>query len=228
MDRHPLRQTSLLELPDEDGYIAPDESAGSIKSAKIDELAKYLQAFDENDKTLVFSQFTSFLDHVGTVLRERDINYCRFDGSMSAQKVSQSTASNIIRTTAYAVTEARGHHSVSAAYRFASRHAHLFEVRRCRTQSDRRIERYLGTLSSSFSGTKLTFSKCDPWWQSAIEAQAIDRVHRVSRDSRGDGANQSRWDRRRQFVSFSSSRRIRSKAESWIFVGISHTSTCEC
>jgi len=23
-------------------------------------------------------------------------------------------------------------------------------------------------------------SKCDPWWQSAIEAQAIDRVHRVS------------------------------------------------
>lgn len=25
----------------------------------------------------------------------------------------------------------------------------------------------------------LTEAQCDPWWQSAIEAQAIDRVHRV-------------------------------------------------
>lgn len=88
MDRHPIRLDSLLELPDTEGFVSPDDSASPITSAKIEELIKYLEAFDIDDKTLVFSQFTTFLDHVGAALRERDIAYLRFDGSMSAQKVS--------------------------------------------------------------------------------------------------------------------------------------------
>lgn len=89
MDRHPISPGSLLELPpdvaedDADKYLAPP-----VRSAKISELVHYLQAFDKDDKTLVFSQFTTFLDRVAAVLQEEGIQFCRFDGSMSAKKVS--------------------------------------------------------------------------------------------------------------------------------------------
>lgn len=55
------------------------------------ELVKYLKVFDKADKSLVFSQFTSFLDRVAAILKEEGIRYCRFDGSMSAKKVSRSS-----------------------------------------------------------------------------------------------------------------------------------------
>lgn len=61
--------------------------APAIRSAKIEELIKYLKVFDTNDKTLVFSQFTSFLDLVAGSLKQEGIQYCRFDGSMNAKQV---------------------------------------------------------------------------------------------------------------------------------------------
>jgi SWI/SNF-related matrix-associated actin-dependent regulator of chromatin subfamily A3 len=89
-DRNPLTSASLLALPADDQTTFPslDEEAPMVPSAKIDELVKYLMVFDRRDKTLVFSQFTSFLDRVATRLRGEEIRYCRFDGSMSAKKVS--------------------------------------------------------------------------------------------------------------------------------------------
>lgn len=88
MDRHPIGITSLLQPPPETcDYVQPDEEAKAVKSAKIEEVVKYLKVFDPADKTLVFSQFTSFLDHVATALRKEGIVFCRFDGSMSAKKV---------------------------------------------------------------------------------------------------------------------------------------------
>lgn len=96
MDRHPLALSSLLELPPdvdptsvEDNVVKPP-----TRSAKIAELVRYLKAFDANDKTLVFSQFTTFLDRVAGVLQEEGITFCRFDGSMPAKKVSQLTLNN--------------------------------------------------------------------------------------------------------------------------------------
>ena len=59
-----------------------------VQSAKINELIRYLEVFDAQDKTLVFSQFTSFLDLVAASLKEKGILFCRFDGSMQAKKVS--------------------------------------------------------------------------------------------------------------------------------------------
>lgn len=89
MCRHHIRSDSLLELPAEAAKFAEADDTGSpIKSAKIDELVKYLKIFDPQDKTLVFSQFTSFLDHVGTSLKAAGISYCRFDGTMNAKKAS--------------------------------------------------------------------------------------------------------------------------------------------
>lgn len=89
MDRHGLSMASLLELPP-DLDLVPDDVAvkPAARSAKINELVKYLRAFDVGDKTLVFSQFTSFLDRVAGVLGDEGISYCRFDGSMPAKKVS--------------------------------------------------------------------------------------------------------------------------------------------
>jgi SWI/SNF-related matrix-associated actin-dependent regulator of chromatin subfamily A3 len=90
MCRHHIRPDSLLELPAEEAkYSEPEDSGLPIKSAKIDELVKYLKIFDPSDKTLVFSQFTSFLDHVGANLTAAGISHCRFDGTMTAKKVSE-------------------------------------------------------------------------------------------------------------------------------------------
>ncbi|EGO00039.1 hypothetical protein SERLA73DRAFT_167889 [Serpula lacrymans var. lacrymans S7.3] len=51
----------------------------SGSSAKIDQLVHLLQLTPANEKSLVFSQFTSFLDKHG-------ISYVRFDGQMSAKR----------------------------------------------------------------------------------------------------------------------------------------------
>lgn len=91
MDRHPIALASLLEVPP-DATDTFDEHpiTPSTRSAKITELVRYLKAFDGEDKTLVFSQFTSFLDRVAAVLQEEGIKFCRFDGSMPAKKVGSS------------------------------------------------------------------------------------------------------------------------------------------
>jgi hypothetical protein len=87
--RHHITPNSLLELPpDASEWKEPDEHAAPIQSAKIAELIKYLKVFDGNDKSLVFSQFTSFLDHVAASLKQEGIQYCRFDGSMNPKQVS--------------------------------------------------------------------------------------------------------------------------------------------
>ena len=89
MCRHPINLSSLLELPSDTPEWPESDNEGSVvKSAKIAELVKYLEVFDASDKTLVFSQFTSFLDRVATALRREGIKFCRFDGSMNAKKVT--------------------------------------------------------------------------------------------------------------------------------------------
>ncbi|KGB78750.3 hypothetical protein CNBG_4588 [Cryptococcus deuterogattii R265] len=151
MDRHPIAYGSILRLPsDEDVYISSSQ-ARSINSAKIDELVKYLRIFPRNDKTLVFSQFTSFLDCVGVRLEEEGIKFVRFDGRMSGK---QRTA--VIKTFQEPV----------------------------KGDDDEKTPRVmLISLKSGAVGLNLTAASnvflCDPWWQSAIEAQAIDRAHRM-------------------------------------------------
>ncbi|KIR59606.1 DNA repair protein Rad5 [Cryptococcus bacillisporus CA1873] len=151
MDRHPIAYGSILRLPsDEDVYI-PFSQARSINSAKIDELVKYLGIFPRNDKTLVFSQFTSFLDCVGVRLEEEGIKFVRFDGRMSGK---QRTA--VIK---------------------------IFQEPIKGDDDEKTPRVMLISLKSGAVGLNLTAASnvflCDPWWQSAIEAQAIDRAHRM-------------------------------------------------
>lgn len=158
MDRHPLSEGSLLELPpdaanvsDDDDFSDDGEVAPRVRSAKISELVRYLGVFDKNDKTLVFSQFTTFLDRVAAVLHEEGTKFCRFDGSMSAKK----------------------------------RREIITQFQEPLTSSNRKSNPVvmLISLKSGAVGLNLTAANnvflCDPWWHSAIEAQAVDRVHRM-------------------------------------------------
>ncbi|KAH9961307.1 SNF2 family N-terminal domain-containing protein [Russula dissimulans] len=82
----PPPPTELTQAPihgdDIDG--ATDLRTGS--SAKIEQLLHLLRLSPENEKSLVFSQFTSFLDKIAEVLDEEGIPYVRFDGKMSAKR----------------------------------------------------------------------------------------------------------------------------------------------
>ncbi|WVQ99528.1 hypothetical protein IAU59_006664 [Kwoniella sp. CBS 9459] len=155
MDRHPIGLPSILELPpDQEEYVDPINSqtdSKPIKSAKIDELVKYLQVFPGDEKTLVFSQFTSFLDQVALRLNEEKIAWVRFDGRMNATKRQQVIAD--------------------------------FQRPMSMSSSKKNPRVMLISLKSGAVGLNLTAASnvflCDPWWQSAIEAQAVDRVHRM-------------------------------------------------
>jgi hypothetical protein len=81
-DPTPVRYVDIISE-----YVEPEEVT-PVKSAKIEEIIKYLKVFEKNDKSLVFSQFTSFLDLVAAGLKAEGIKFCRFDGSMSSKKVS--------------------------------------------------------------------------------------------------------------------------------------------
>jgi DNA repair protein RAD5 len=123
-------------------------ASGSAKSQALLTHLKSIRRADSSMKSVVFSQFTSFLDLIQPVLERDNIPYLRFDGSM-AQK---------------------------------ARAAVLTEF----TASKKGIVLLL-SLRAGGVGLNLTCAKrvfmMDPWWSFAVEAQAIDRVHRMGQDA---------------------------------------------
>lgn len=148
MCRHNINANSFLEVPPEvSEWVEPDDSAPPIKSAKIAELVKYLKLFNKDDKTLVFSQFTSFLDHVAASLRSEGIKYCRFDGSMNPKQVGQAQGHCArVGCCTEMDAETRGHCSIPKTNRGQEsisepcRHAHFAQIRCSRTESHCRFE----------------------------------------------------------------------------------------
>lgn len=119
----------------------------ALSSAKINTLMTQLKRLRKTDpllKTVVFSQFTSFLDLLGPALTSAGITWLRFDGSMSQKERARILAD------------------------FANRPK--FTV-------------LLLSLRAGGVGLNLTCARkvfmMDPWWSFAVEAQAIDRVHRM-------------------------------------------------
>ncbi|OCK82335.1 hypothetical protein K432DRAFT_402989 [Lepidopterella palustris CBS 459.81] len=151
-----------LETPSNDLYSArtPNSSQaprtslrriGASGSAKTQALLTHLKAIRRNDptmKSVVFSQFTSFLDLIEPALNRDRIPFLRFDGSMAHKQ------------RAAVLTE------------FAS------SQRGCVL---------LLSLRAGGVGLNLTCAQrvfmMDPWWSFAVEAQAIDRVHRMGQES---------------------------------------------
>ncbi len=121
-----------------------DSSHNTVNSAKVDYLAEQLPALvDEGHSSLVFSQFTGFLDIVRAHLDAAGIPYSYLDGSMSAKQRD------------------------AAIRRFTSGATQVFLI----------------SLKAGGFGLNLTEADycfvCDPWWNPAAEAQAVDRAHRI-------------------------------------------------
>lgn len=120
---------------------------GSHSSAKIEALMSHLKALRKEHpgtKSVVFSQFTSFLSLISPALTRASIPFLRLDGSM-AQKARA---------------------AVLAEFAASAKGTVL-----------------LLSLRAGGVGLNLTMAKrvfmMDPWWSFAVEAQAIDRVHRM-------------------------------------------------
>ncbi|KAI8142253.1 SNF2 family N-terminal domain-containing protein [Fennellomyces sp. T-0311] len=114
--------------------------------AFLDHIRKYLR---EGHKTVVFSQFTRFLDILEMALKREDVQYTRLDG-----KQSQSQRENVLA-------------------KFSDKQS--------------KIDVLLISLRAGGVGLNLTCASrvlvMDPWWNLAVEAQAIDRVHRLGQDN---------------------------------------------
>ncbi|KAF1960897.1 hypothetical protein CC80DRAFT_532445 [Byssothecium circinans] len=121
---------------------------GSAKTQALLTHLKRIRREDSSTKSVVFSQFTSFLDLIQPALDRDHIPYLRFDGSMN-QKLRAST---------------------------------LVEF----TNSKKPYVLLL-SLRAGGVGLNLTCASqvfmMDPWWSFAVEAQAIDRVHRMGQES---------------------------------------------
>jgi DNA repair protein RAD5 len=119
----------------------------TLSSAKITSLLKQLKSLRKSDpllKTVIFSQFTSFLDILGPALAAANIDCLRFDGSMSQKERAR----------------------VLAEFAERPKFTVLFLSLRA------------GGVGLNLTCAKRVFMM-DPWWSFAVEAQAIDRVHRM-------------------------------------------------
>ena len=134
--------------PDDDGKPKLSlQRLGSNSSAKVGALLSHLKTLRKElpgTKSVVFSQFTSFLSLIEPALTRASIPFVRLDGSM-AQKARAAVLSEFAASKKGVVL--------------------------------------LLSLRAGGVGLNLTMAKrvymMDPWWSFAVEAQAIDRVHRM-------------------------------------------------
>ncbi|KAF5566119.1 DNA repair RAD5 [Fusarium phyllophilum] len=159
--REPINQRDLFEVirhdddPDMMMSKKPKISLQRVginaSSAKVVALMSELRKLRREHpkmKSVVFSQFTSFLSLIEPALTRANIKFLRLDGSM-AQKARAAVLNEF--------TERKG-----------------FTI-------------LLLSLRAGGVGLNLTSAgrvfMMDPWWSFAVEAQAIDRVHRMGQES---------------------------------------------
>lgn len=154
LDKRDLFEVIRHDVNERSGTTTPPPVSlrriGSDQSAKIAALTSHLKLLRRTHpatKSVVFSQFTSFLDLIAPALSRDRIPTLRFDGSMPQK--------------------ARA--AVLAQFRASQEPVCL-----------------LLSLRAGGVGLNLTEAKrvymMDPWWSFAVEAQAIDRVHRMGQD----------------------------------------------
>ncbi len=164
--REPINQRDIFEIVrhdnnDDDLYSATQTNdnfaprislvrIGNASSAKIAALTTHLKALRRDSptiKSVVFSQFTSFLDLIAPALARASIPTLRFDGAMT-QKARAAT-----------IVEFTNHNQGIVL---------LLSLR-------------AGGVGLNLTAASNVFMM-DPWWSFAVEAQAIDRVHRMGQE----------------------------------------------
>ncbi|KAK5655714.1 hypothetical protein OQA88_5251 [Cercophora sp. LCS_1] len=142
---------------DPEETVSPDGPRISLQrlgandsSSKVVALIDHLRNLRRENptiKSVIFSQFTSFLSILEPVLARANMRFLRLDGSM-AQKARAAVLTEFKESTKFTVL--------------------------------------LISLKAGGVGLNLTSAKrvfmMDPWWSFAIEAQAIDRVHRMGQE----------------------------------------------
>ena len=146
-------ENDLYSAPQSNGNSAPRISLvriGNASSAKIAALTTHLKALrldSPTTKSVVFSQFTSFLDLIAPALTRASIPTLRFDGAMT----QKARAATILEFT---------NHKKGVVL--------LLSLR-------------AGGVGLNLTAARNVFMM-DPWWSFAVEAQAIDRVHRMGQE----------------------------------------------
>lgn len=157
--REPLNMRDLFEVVRHDGdpdpfskkpKISLQRLGANTSSAKIVALLSQLRSLRKehpNMKSVIFSQFTSFLSLIEPVLTRANIKFLRLDGTM-AQK---------------------------------ARAAVLQEFQDAKGFTVLLISLRAGGVGLNLTSAGRVFMM-DPWWSFAVEAQAIDRVHRMGQE----------------------------------------------
>ncbi|OTB00137.1 hypothetical protein M426DRAFT_66475 [Hypoxylon sp. CI-4A] len=157
--REPINGRDLFEVvrhdDDPDAFqttpkISLQRLGSNESSSKVVTLMKYLRQLRREHpriKSVVFSQFTSFMTLIEPALTKANMRFLRLDGT-----TNQKTRSAILNE---------------------FRESDKFTI-------------LLISLRAGGVGLNLTQAKrvfmMDPWWSFAIEAQAIDRVHRMGQE----------------------------------------------
>ncbi|KAL1966838.1 hypothetical protein VTN77DRAFT_3803 [Rasamsonia byssochlamydoides] len=148
-------------------------SPSAHTSAKIHALISHLTRLPPNTKSVVFSQFTSFLDLIGPQLTKAGISHLRLDGAMP-QKARAEVLRQFTSTETYE-EELEDDDDLEASGRPKGK-----TQNKNSTSSPNVL---LISLRAGGVGLNLTAASnvymMDPWWSFAVEAQAIDRVHRM-------------------------------------------------
>lgn len=116
-------------------------------SPKIDELLKVIGEMKRDEKAVIFSQFTTFLNRIEKALYKNGYAFTRIDGTMNAT-------------------------------------ARIEAMRDFAKEDVKNSPRFmLCSLRAAGTGINLTRANVaimlDPWWNKAVESQAMDRVHRL-------------------------------------------------
>jgi len=170
--REPINARDVFEVVRHDEFPDPDDAddlysgktptgsetprmslrrIGASGSAKTQALLTHLKTIRRSDptiKSVVFSQFTSFLDLIEPALARDHIPFFRFDGTM-AQK---------------------------------QRAAVLTEFAAVKKGCVLLLSLRAGGVGLNLTCAQRVFMM-DPWWSFAVEAQAIDRVHRMGQEN---------------------------------------------
>ncbi|XP_051201159.1 DNA repair protein RAD5B [Lolium perenne] len=146
--RSPITKADLINLPGQCRYEV-DAKNNWKDSCKVAKLIMTLEDLGKKrEKSIVFSQFTSFFDLLEIPLEQKGIKFLRFDGKLSQK--------------------------------------HREKVLKEFSESQDKLV-LLMSLKAGGVGLNLTAASnvflMDPWWNPAVEEQAIMRIHRIGQKS---------------------------------------------
>ncbi|KAL4941059.1 DNA repair protein rad5 [Aspergillus oleicola] len=152
-------------------------SPSAHTSAKIHALLSHLSRVPAGTKSVVFSQFTSFLDLIGPQLTRAGISFVRLDGTMP-QKARAAVLSQFTKTETFTQEELDQAESTPSVPTPIQTPGTGTPKPTSSTPTVLLISLRAGGVGLNLTAASNVFMM-DPWWSFAIEAQAIDRVHRM-------------------------------------------------